>query len=82
MLRLDDFEGTTYEGAFLYTTFSINEFVYQSVREVDPVDMWSLLGSAGGIWGKDTVGHSRLLIFSFTVALWRLFRAGIRFQCR
>lgn len=51
-LRLDTFEGETYEGALLYVTLSVNNFAYQSVEEVDPVDTWALLGSAGGVWGE------------------------------
>eukprot|EP00752_Nemacystus_decipiens_P010358 g9228.t1 len=49
-LRLDTFEGETYEGALLYVTLSVNHFAYQSIEEVDPVDIWALLGSAGGMW--------------------------------
>ncbi|CAM9662379.1 unnamed protein product [Ectocarpus sp. 4 AP-2014] len=49
-LRLDNFEGEEYEGALLYVTLSVNNFAYQSIEEVDPVDWWALLGSAGGVW--------------------------------
>lgn len=51
-LRLDSFEGEVYEGALLYVTLSVNNFAYQSIEEVDPVDWWALLGSAGGMWGE------------------------------
>lgn len=51
-LRLDTFEGEAYEGALLYVTLSVNNFAYQSVEEVDPIDAWALLGSAGGMWGE------------------------------
>jgi len=51
-LRLDSFEGEEYEGALLFVTLSVNNFAYQSIEEVDPVDWWALLGSAGGVWGK------------------------------
>ncbi|CAM9239041.1 unnamed protein product, partial [Ectocarpus sp. 8 AP-2014] len=37
-LRLDTFEGQSYEGALLYVTLSVNNFAYQSIEEVDPVD--------------------------------------------
>lgn len=53
-LRLEDFEGEEYEGALLYVTLSVNKFAYQSIEEVDPVDGWALLGTAGGVWGKST----------------------------
>lgn len=33
----------------------MNKFAYQSIEEVDPVDGWALLGTAGGVWGK--IGH-------------------------
>lgn len=52
-LRLDTFDGEAYEGALLYVTLSVNNFAFQSIEEVDPVDWWALLGSAGGMWGKD-----------------------------
>ncbi len=51
-LRLEDFEGEEYEGALLYVTLSVNNFAYQSIEEVDPVDGWALLGTAGGVWGE------------------------------
>lgn len=51
-LRLDTFDGEAYEGALLYVTLSVNKFAYQSIEEVDPVDWWTLVGSIGGIWGK------------------------------
>ena len=51
-LRLEAFEGETYEGALLYVALSVNTFAFQSIEEVDPVDWWALLGSAGGMWGK------------------------------
>ena len=51
-LRLDSFEGEIYQGALLYVTLSVNNFAYQSIEEVDPVDWWALLGSAGGMWGE------------------------------
>lgn len=51
-LQLDSFEGKSYEGALLYVTLSVNTFAYQSIEEVDPVDWGTLLGSAGGMWGK------------------------------
>eukprot|EP00903_Cladosiphon_okamuranus_P017739 g16331.t1 len=49
-LVLDAFEGKEYEGALLYVTLSVNNFAYQSIEEIDPVDWWALLGSAGGVW--------------------------------
>lgn len=51
-LQLDTFGGESYEGALLYVTLSVNNFAYQSIEEVDPVDWGTLLGSAGGMWGK------------------------------
>ena len=51
-LSLDTFEGEEYEGALLYVTLSVNNFAFQSIEEVDPVDWWALAGSAGGMWGK------------------------------
>ena len=30
----------------------MNKFSYQSIEEVDPVDLATLLGSAGGMWGE------------------------------
>lgn len=51
-LRLDTFEGEEYEGALLYVTLSVNNFVFTSIEEVDPVDWLALLGSAGGVWGE------------------------------
>lgn len=38
--------------AILFVTFNINKFSYQSIEEVDPVDLGALLGSAGGMWGE------------------------------
>lgn len=49
---LETFEGEEYEGALLYVTLSVNNFAFQSIEEIDPVDWWALLGSAGGVWGK------------------------------
>ncbi|CAM9430767.1 unnamed protein product [Scytosiphon promiscuus] len=49
-LRLEAFDGQLYEGALLYVTLSVNDFTFQSVEEVDPVDWWALLGSVGGVW--------------------------------
>eukprot|EP00752_Nemacystus_decipiens_P005340 g4844.t1 len=49
-LAIADFEGRQYEGALLYVTLSVNNFAYQSIEEIDPVDWWALLGSAGGVW--------------------------------
>ena len=60
-LRLDTFEGEAYEGALLYVTLSVNNFAYQSIEEVDPVNVWALLGSAGGMWGEQ---RQRLRCFS------------------
>lgn len=51
-LRLDTFEGEEYEGALLYATSSVNNFAFQSIEEIDPVDWWALAGSVGGMWGK------------------------------
>ena len=51
-LVLESFEGKEYEGALLYVTLSVNKFAYQSIEEIDPVDWWALLGSAGGVWGE------------------------------
>lgn len=51
-LGIDSFDGKTYDGAFLYVTFNENKFAYQSIEQVDPVDPWALLGSAGGMWGE------------------------------
>lgn len=48
-----------FTGALLYATFSIDAFEYQSTEEVDPVDMWILLGAAGGVLGE-TTGFLRL----------------------
>lgn len=53
---LDTFGGEEYEGALLYVTLSVNNFAYQSIEEIDPVDWWALLGSAGGVWGKPEEG--------------------------
>ena len=41
-----------YETAILFVTFNINKFSYQSIEEVDPVDLGALLGSIGGMWGE------------------------------
>lgn len=51
-LGLENFEGREYEGALLYVTLSVNDFTYQSIEEVDPVDWWALLGAVGGVWGE------------------------------
>lgn len=57
-LVLDTFGGEEYEGALLYVTLSVNNFAYQSIEEIDPVDWWALLGSAGGVWGKPEQGRA------------------------
>lgn len=51
-VRLDYYEDNVYDGALLYVTLSVNNFAYQSIEEIDPVDWWALIGSAGGVWGK------------------------------
>ena len=33
----------------------ITKFEYTSVVEVDPVDVWAIIGAIGGVWRKYTV---------------------------
>ena len=33
----------------------INKFEYTTVEEVDPVDMWAIIGAIGGVWRKCTL---------------------------
>lgn len=47
----------TFDGAMLYATFSINSFTFQSIEEVDPVNMWTLLGATGGVLGEHKACH-------------------------
>ena len=51
-LSLNSFKDKTYDEALLFVTFNVNKFSYQSIEEVDPVDLATLLGSAGGMWGE------------------------------
>ena len=38
----------------------MNKFSYQSIEEVDPVDLAALLGSAGGMWGESNFMYNSI----------------------
>ena len=36
--------------SYLNIDMLINKFEYTVVQEVDPVDMWAIIGAIGGVW--------------------------------
>ena len=36
--------------SYLNIEMLINKFEYTVVQEVDPVDMWAIIGAIGGVW--------------------------------
>lgn len=38
--------------AILQLELAITKFEYTSVKEVDPVDAWAIIGAIGGVWRK------------------------------
>ena len=47
----------------------INKFEYTTIQEVDPVDMWAILGAIGGVWRKCTLPIYRKIDFN-SVPTW------------
>ncbi|CAM9891659.1 unnamed protein product [Scytosiphon promiscuus] len=52
------------ELALLMVDVSIPKFVYTSIEEVDPVDVWSIIGAIGGIWQFVVTGFGLFFVYS------------------
>ena len=48
-------ESIEYAISHLSIEMLINKFEYTLVQEVDPVDVWAIIGAIGGVWRKCTL---------------------------
>ncbi|CAM9891591.1 unnamed protein product [Scytosiphon promiscuus] len=57
-------ESSSAEYAFTIVNLSIRKFEYTAIEEVDPVDIWSIVGAIGGIWQFVVTGFGLFFVFS------------------